>query len=68
MSASHSDVILRSGSENLLTVNELASHLRISKWQVYRLVRARELPAVRVGERIRFRPVDINDYLERGSP
>ena len=67
MSATHSDAILRTGSD-LLTVNELARHLGISKWTVYRLVRSGEVRAVRVGERIRFRPADVDRYLERGSP
>ena len=48
--------------------NELARHLGVSKWTVYRLVRSREIRAVRVGERIRFRPADVERYLERGSP
>ena len=64
MSTTHADAILRTGSD-LLTVGELARHLGISKWTVYRLVRASELRAVRVGERIRFRPEDVTAYLER---
>lgn len=67
MSATHTDSMLRPGSD-LLTVNDLARHLGISKWTVYRLVRSNELPAVRVGERIRFRPGDIDAYLERDAP
>jgi excisionase family DNA binding protein len=59
--------MLRRGSD-LLTVNELARHLGISKWTVYRLVRDGEIRAVRVGERIRFRPADVDAYLERGDP
>ena len=62
MSATHTDAILLRRSD-LLTVAELAQHLGISKWTVYRLVRSQELPAVRVGERIRFRPTDVDAYL-----
>ena len=58
---------IRTGRDVLLTVNELAQHLGISRWTVYRLVRSHELPAVRVGERIRFRPADVDAYLERGA-
>jgi excisionase family DNA binding protein len=64
MSPTHTDGILRSGSD-LLSVNELARHLGISKWTVYRLVHAGEIRAVRVGERLRFRPGDIERYLEK---
>ena len=64
MSTTHADAMLRTGSD-LLTVGQLACHLGISKWTVYRLVRSSELRAVRVGERIRFRPEDVTAYLER---
>jgi excisionase family DNA binding protein len=64
MSTTHPDAILRTGSD-LLSVAELARHLGISKWTVYRLVRSSELRAVRVGERIRFRPEDVTAYLDR---
>ena len=52
----------------LLTVNELRGVLKISRGTVYKLVNRGELPAVRVGERLRFRPADVDRYLERGSP
>ena len=51
----------------LLTVNEVAFALAISRHSVYRLVRTGALPTVRVGERIRFRPSDVDAYLERGA-
>ena len=56
-----------SGSDGLLTVNELARDLGISRWSAYRLVRSGDVRAVRVGERIRFRPADIDAYLERDA-
>ena len=52
----------------LLTVNELRGVLKVSRGTVYKLVNRGELPAVRVGERLRFRPADVDRYLERGSP
>jgi excisionase family DNA binding protein len=60
----HSAEILRAGSD-LFSVNDLARHLGISKWTVYRLVHSGEIRAVKVGERIRFRPADVEAYLER---
>ncbi len=53
---------------SLLTIAELARLLGIGRTTVYRLVNTGELRAVRVGERLRFRPEDVNTYLERGSP
>ena len=52
----------------LLTVNELAQTLKVSRGSVYKLVNSGEVRAVRVGERLRFRPSDVDSYLERGSP
>lgn len=49
----------------LLSVNEAAQFLGVSRRQVYRLLELCDLPAVRVGERIRFRPADLDAYLER---
>jgi excisionase family DNA binding protein len=48
-----------------MTVDDAASYLRISRRQVYKLVRTSELRSVRVGERLRFRPVEVERYLER---
>ena len=36
-------------SEVYLTVNEVASRLRISRWKVYELIRLSELESFRVG-------------------
>jgi excisionase family DNA binding protein len=52
----------------LLTVNEVSRLLNVSRWTTYRLVRDGQLRAVRVGQRLRFRMVDIDRYLERGEP
>ena len=46
----------------------VAQLLGIGRTTVYRLVNTGELRAVRVGERLRFRPEDVDAYLERGSP
>lgn len=51
----------------LLTVNQLADLLAISRDSVYRLVRAGKLPSILVGDRIRFRAVDVDDYLRRNT-
>jgi excisionase family DNA binding protein len=48
-----------------LTVAEVARQLRVSNMTVYRLVKARQLPAVRVGRGYRLREEDVRRYLER---
>lgn len=49
----------------LLTINDVAFRLAISRDSVYRLVRSGALRPLRVGERLRFREQDIDSYLNR---
>lgn len=51
--------------EPLLSIDSTAAFLGISRRQVYTLLERGELPHVRVGERTRFIPDDLRDYLER---
>jgi len=46
------------------TVSEVARRLRVSNMTVYRLVKAGQLPAVRVGRGYRIREEDVLRYLE----
>jgi excisionase family DNA binding protein len=52
------------GERNLLTVREVAETMRVSNMTVYRLIRAGELPAIRVGKHFRIRENELNEYLE----
>ena len=47
-----------------LTVQEVADMLRVSSMTVYRLIKAGDLPAVRVGRSFRVRDTDVDGYLE----
>lgn len=56
-----------------LTVQEVAELLRVSSMTVYRLIKAGDLPAVRVGRSFRVRDVDVEAYLgsrftQHGTP
>ena len=46
-----------------MTVNEVASLLRVSNMTVYRLINAGELPAARIGKSYRIRRSDVDKYL-----
>jgi excisionase family DNA binding protein len=46
-----------------LTVQEVAQLLRVSSMTVYRLIKAGDIPAVRVGRSFRVRDVDVDTYL-----
>lgn len=48
----------------LWTVAEVAEHMRVSNMTVYRLIKAGQLPAIRVGKNYRIRDVDFAEYLD----
>ena len=50
----------------LLRVREVADALRVSTMTVYRLIRAGDLEATRVGSSYRIREADVAAYLARG--
>jgi excisionase family DNA binding protein len=52
--------------EPLLTVDDAATFLAVSRRQVYLLLDSGAIPAVRVGTRLRFVPGELRAYLERG--
>ena len=47
----------------LLTVQEVASHLRVDEKTVRRWIKARELPAIRLGRQWRVREADLVRFL-----
>jgi excisionase family DNA binding protein len=48
-----------------LTVAEVAEQLRVSTMTVYRLIKAGELVAARIGRSYRLRPEDVDGFLSR---
>ena len=52
------------GGDRLLTVAEVAESMRVSNMTVYRLIKAGELPALRVGKNYRIRSTDLVAYLD----
>ena len=55
------------GGGSLLTVGEVAAAMRVSNMTVYRLIKAGELSAVRVGHNYRIREGDVERYLTERS-
>ncbi len=58
----------------ILTADEVAALLKISKRQVYELarertqsgdVRSHPLPALRIGKSVRFRKSDVEEWIEK---
>jgi excisionase family DNA binding protein len=58
------DVADESGlGDRLLVVREVAELMRVSNMTVYRLIKAGDLPAMRVGKNFRIRSSDVEAYL-----
>ncbi|MCB0995148.1 MAG: helix-turn-helix domain-containing protein [Acidimicrobiales bacterium] len=51
------------GRARFMTVAEVATLMRVSTMTVYRLIKAGDLPAVRVGKSYRIREDDVDRYL-----
>ncbi len=51
------------GRPRFMTVAEVAQLMRVSTMTVYRLIKAGDLPAVRVGKSYRIREDDVDRYL-----
>lgn len=48
---------------NLLTVTEVAAHLRVSRMTIYRLIHSGELKSVRVGRAFRIPEDAVDAYI-----
>ena len=51
----------------LLTVGEVADTMRVSNMTVYRMIKAGQLAAIRVGKNYRIRESDVQRYLVERS-
>jgi len=49
--------------DRLMTVAEVAAVMRVSTMTVYRLIKAQDLAAVRIGKSYRLREGDVDQYL-----
>lgn len=55
-------------SSQIMTVEEVAAFLKLSKITVYKLVKKGQLPGFRVGNSWRFRKDDIYEIISRQRP
>lgn len=58
-------LIHQDNDNQLMTVEDLAEYLRVKKSWVYQKVHARELPFIKVGNKLRFSKVEIKEWLEK---
>ena len=52
--------------ESFLTTEEVLEYLQVNLRTVYRLIKAGDLPSVRVGKSHRIRVADVDTYLAKG--
>jgi excisionase family DNA binding protein len=55
---------MQTRSDSVLTIEELASYLKIPKSTLYKLVRKGKIPAQKIGRHWRFRKASIDRWLE----
>ena len=53
--------------EKLLTVEQIATYLKVDKFTVYRLVSQKKIPAFKVGNQWRFKRKLIDAWLVKNS-
>jgi excisionase family DNA binding protein len=58
----------RTATSEFLTTEEVIAFLRVNTRTLYRLIRAGDFPAVRVGRQWRFRRSDLEAWLHRDRP
>ena len=54
-------------AEPWLSVEEIASHLGVSKETIYRWLEKSRIPAHRVGKLWKFKTTEVDDWIRSGS-
>jgi excisionase family DNA binding protein len=55
----------RSDGRNLLTIPEAADYLSVHPRTIYRLIKGGELRSSQIAGRLRVRPGDLDDFIDR---
>ena len=56
---------LKEQKSGLMTTDEVAEYLRISRASVYRLVKGKSIPVSRIGRQLRFRRDALDSWLSK---
>lgn len=59
---------MKTGRDEIFTLDELAAYLKVGKRTLYRLAAQGEIPAFKVGGTWRFRQSDIDRWIRDRSP
>lgn len=52
------------GDKRLMTIDEVADRLHVSKWMVYTQINSRRLKTVTIGSRRLITPEDLTEYIQ----
>ncbi|MEM4658305.1 MAG: helix-turn-helix domain-containing protein [Candidatus Methanosuratincola sp.] len=53
--------------DEILTVKDVASYLKLSELSLYRLLRDRKIPAFKIGQQWRFRRSALDEWIDKRS-
>lgn len=67
MTTVENEVFAANGAEKLLTVDDICEYLVVSKDFIYDEVRHGRLPASRIARQLRFRPADVDAFVEANA-
>jgi excisionase family DNA binding protein len=67
MTTIENDVIAVNGTDKLLTVDDLCEYLVVSKDFIYDEVRHGRLRASRIARQLRFRPTDVDAFVDANA-
>ncbi len=60
-----SDTINSVQTQTLLTIEEVAQALKVSKMTIYRYIKAKKLPAYKLEQELRIKEDDLNEFLKK---
>ncbi|MEO8581793.1 MAG: helix-turn-helix domain-containing protein [Patescibacteria group bacterium] len=60
-----SDTINSVQTQTLLTIEEVAQALKVSKMTIYRYIKAKRLPAYKLEQELRIKEDDLNEFLKK---
>lgn len=60
-----SDTINTVQTQTLLTIEEVAQALKVSKMTIYRYIKAKKLPAYKLEQELRIKEDDLAEFLKQ---
>jgi excisionase family DNA binding protein len=53
--------------DDIMTIDELAAYLKLSKSSLYQFARVGKVPGVKIGEQWRFQKIAIDEWIRSGA-